>query len=98
MLWLCDSATTDSPYRLTTPACQTDPLDGRNGTVTGTLTVARSSRFCAATPARPTGTKSSRLIRGGMTYVNVHTAVLGAGEIRSQIGNGADTLGHQGGH
>ena len=95
VLWLCDSATNNSPIA-TTPACQTDPLDGRNGTVTGTLTVA--DVFPVVNAGTPDWDELVALVRGGMSYVNVHTAVLGAGEIRSHIGNGADTLGHQGGH
>ena len=31
-----------------------------------------------------------RLIRAGLTYVNVHTQNIGAGEIRSQINNRND--------
>ena len=84
VLWLCDSTANNSPIA-TTPACQADPLDGRNGTVTGTLTMADVIPQVAN--GSPDWDEVVELIRAGRSYVNVHTAVIGAGEIRSQIDN-----------
>jgi cystathionine beta-lyase family protein involved in aluminum resistance len=95
VLWLCDSVANNSPVA-TTPACQTDPMDGRNGTVTGTLTMA--DVIPQAANGTPDWDEVVALIQGGRSYVNVHTAVIGAGEIRSQIGSAADAPGHPGGH
>ena len=102
VLWLCDTAGPPplpvSPVA-STPLCQTNPADGRNGTVTGTLTEADVIAQAANGIAGPADWDDVvALIRGGHSYVNVHTAVIGAGEIRSQIGSGADAQGHQGGH
>jgi hypothetical protein len=97
MLWLCDSAAAPLPVSPveSTPLCvQHDPTDFRNGTVTGTLTEADVITQTANGIAGPADwAEVVALIRGGRTYVNVHTAVIPAGEIRSQIenhGNGHD--------
>ena len=97
MLWLCDSAAAPLPVSPveSTPLCvQNDPTDFRNGTVTGTLTEADVITQTANGIAGPADwAEVVALIRGGRTYVNVHTAVIPAGEIRSQIenhGNGHD--------
>ena len=97
VLWLCDSAEAPLPVSPveSTPLCvQNDPTDFRNGTVTGTLTEADVIAQAANGIAGPADwAEVVALIRGGRSYVNVHTAVIGAGEIRSQIenhGNGHD--------
>lgn len=91
VLWLCDSETNPSPSAAT-PACNSaNPADPRNGSVTGTLTEADVQNLAANGIAGPTATTPGEfaevvaLIRAGKTYVNVHTAKFGAGEIRSQI-------------
>jgi hypothetical protein len=93
VLWLCDSDVNPSPVA-TTPACtQNDPADLRNGRVTGTLTEADVQNAAANGIAGPTATTPGEfaeviaLIRAGKTYVNVHSAKFGAGEVRSQIGD-----------
>ncbi len=107
VLWLCDSAQNPAPSDLT-PACAVDPLNAREGRVTGTLTAADVQSLTANGIAGPTATTPGEfaeviaLIRAGKTYVNVHSAKFGAGEIRSQIDsdngehNGHD--GHGGDH
>jgi len=98
VLWLCDSAAAPLPVSPveSTPLCvQNDPNDFRNGTVTGTLTEADVIAQAANGIAGPADwAEVVALIRGGRSYVNVHTAVIGAGEIRSQIENHAN--GHDG--
>jgi CHRD domain len=94
VLWLCDSDANPSPSALT-PACNVnDPLDLRNGVVTGTLTQADVQNQAANGIAGPTATTPGEfaevvaLIRAGKTYANVHTAKFPPGEIRSQIEDG----------
>jgi hypothetical protein len=66
-------------------------MDLTSGTVTGTLTEADVIALTANGIAGPADfAEVVALIRAGLTYVNVHTATIGAGEIRSQIDNGAD--------
>jgi hypothetical protein len=65
--------------------------------VTGTLTEADVIAQTANGIAGPADfAEVVALIRGGHTYANVHTAVIGAGEIRSQIGNGHRDGSHHG--
>jgi hypothetical protein len=96
VLWLCDSDANPAPSD-TTPACNVDnPLDNRNGRVTGTLTAADvrdlPANGIAGAPVTTPGEFAEvvALIRAGATYVNVHSAKFGAGEIRSQIANRND--------
>lgn len=100
VLWLCDSATNPSPSA-STPECTSDnPVDLRNGRVTGTLTEADVQSLAANGIAGPTATTAGEfaevvaLVRAGATYANVHSAKFGAGEVRSQIDNRND---HDGG-
>jgi CHRD domain len=93
VLWLCDSDANPSPLA-TTPACNANnPLDLRNGTVTGTLTEADVQSLAANGIAGPTATTAGEfaevvaLVRAGKTYANVHSAKFGAGEVRSQLDN-----------
>ena len=86
VLWLCDSEANPAPSTLT-PACNVnDPNDQRNGVVTGTLTAADVQNLAANGIAPGEFAEVVALVRAGSTYVNVHSAKFGAGEVRSQIG------------
>lgn len=102
VLWLCDSAAAPLPVSPveSTPLCvQNDAADFRNGRVTGTLTEADVITQTANGIAGPADWHEVvALIRAGKTYANVHTAIFGAGEIRSQIDNGDDDSDDHGGH
>jgi hypothetical protein len=90
VLWLCDSAANPAPT-LSTPECtMDDPFNPRAGKVIGTLSAAEVRDLplngIAGSPATPEEfAEVIALIRAGKTYVNVHTAKFGMGEIRSQI-------------
>jgi len=92
VLWLCQTATNPSPTP-GTPQCfdPLNPLSARSNTVTGTLTPASIAPSAAPNGITqgPDAAKEFReaiaLIRAGKTYVNVHSATFGPGEIRSQI-------------
>ena len=58
VLWLCDSAQNPAPSDLT-PACAVDPLNAREGRVTGTLTAADVQSLTANGIAGPTATTRS---------------------------------------
>jgi hypothetical protein len=94
VLWLCDSAAAPLPVSPveSTPLCsQSDPNDLKNGTLTGTLTKDDVIALAANGIAGPADfAEVVALVRAGNTYVNVHTATIPAGEIRSQIDNGDD--------
>ncbi len=100
VLWLCESDTNPNPDPLApTPACTMDnPMDARNGKVTGTLTAddVRSQPAngigIVGGPATSPGEFGEvlALIRAGRTYVNVHSSKFGPGEIRSQINSDRD--------
>jgi CHRD domain len=102
VLWLCQAVNRNPAPGNTTPECtENDPLDKRNGRVTGRLTAADVT----LSPANGIGRVVSpgpppvlapdagdfeeivRLIRAGATYVNVHSTKFGPGEVRSQINN-----------
>lgn len=92
VLWLCDSEAPGpvSPSA-STPLCSqnSDPGDVKNGRVEGTLTAADLVIQAAngITSQAEFGDVVD-LIKAGKSYVNVHTAIIPAGEIRSQIDNG----------
>ena len=96
VLWLCETTQNPNPNAAAdTPSClENDPLDSRNGRVTGRLTAAD-----IAASAAPNGITAGefddvlKLIRAGLTYVNVHSVSFPPGEIRSQI----DDHNHRGG-
>jgi hypothetical protein len=102
VLWLCDSASPPAAPGLASPFAST-PLcipagstDGRNGVVTGTLTEAEVVALVGN--GNPTWDEVVSLIRDGRTYVNIHTATIPAGEIRSQIDSHDGHSGHGGRH
>ena len=92
VLWICGSESLPGPAG--TPRCNEDnPADNRNGKVSGTLTADDVLAVAANGIAAAELTEVLDLIKAGRTYVNVHSAKFGAGEIRSQIddrGPGAD--------
>lgn len=96
VLWLCDSAAAPLPVSpfASTPLCVTNPADPKNGVVTGTLTAAEVVLLAAN--GAPTWDEVVELIRDGRTYVNIHTATIPAGEIRSQIDSHDGHSGHGG--
>jgi hypothetical protein len=106
VLWLCDSETGTTSPVATTPLCtQDNPLDKRNGRVTGTLTAADVQNLPANGIVGATTTTAGEfeevvaLIKAGKTYVNVHTTKFAPGEIRSQLDNrGQNDHGGHGGH
>ena len=85
-----------SPFESTPLCVPSGVTDFRNGTVTGTLTAAEVVAQPANSIAAADWAEVVALVKGGYTYVNVHTASIGAGEIRSQIDNGDDDDGHHG--
>jgi len=105
VLWLCDSpppatppvppaqGPPQSPFA-STPVCVTNPADPKNGVVTGTLTSAEVVPLVAN--GSPTWDEVVELIGDGRTYVNIHTATIPAGEIRSQIDSHDGHSGHGG--
>ena len=103
VLWLCDSSQNPSPVG-TTPLCNSDDANNnRSNTVTGTLTEADIA--ASAVPNGIDGATEAEfaevvaLIKAGLTYVNVHSAKFGGGEIRSQLDNrGNNNNEHRGHH
>ena len=97
VLWLCDSATVQVSPVASTPLCTpTGSTDGRNGVVTGTLTAAEV--VLLVPNGSPTWDEVVSLMLNGRTYVNIHTATIPAGEIRSQIDSHDGHSGPGGGH
>ncbi len=87
VLWLCDSATNQSPSTSTPECTQDDPLNLRAGRVTGTLTADDVQAQTGNGIDAGEFAEVIALIRAGRTYANVHTAKFTGGEIRSQIEN-----------
>jgi CHRD domain-containing protein len=97
VLWLCDSDPAPASPVATTPLCSqnSQPGDLRNGRVEGTLSAADVIPQAANGIAGPADFDDVLdLIRRGHSYVNIHTVVIGAGEIRSQIDNRGGDHGH----
>ena len=101
VLWLCDSPGPPPQFPVSpvesTPLCSQNSAAGdiKNGRVEGTLTAADLVPVAANGIAGPADfDEVVAAIRAGRTYINVHTANIGAGEIRSQLSNG-DEQGHQ---
>ncbi len=88
-MWLCQTAANPAPAAVaaTTPMCPPDTL---GGPVTGTITPAQ----VLAQPLQGINAgefeELVRAIRAGATYVNVHSALHGPGEIRGQLPNHHD--------
>jgi hypothetical protein len=103
VLWLCDSSQNPSPFDIT-PLCNSNDVNNnRSNTVTGTLTeadiaaTALANGIDGATEAE--FAEVVALIKAGLTYVNVHSAKFGGGEIRSQLDNrGNNNNEHRGDH
>ena len=80
VLWLCDSETNPSPSASTPSCTMDDPLNTREGRVTGTLTAAEVQAQAANGIAGPTPEEFAEviaLIRAGRTYANVHSSKFG---------------------
>lgn len=89
VLWLCQTAANPSPVA-STPHCfdPLNPATARSNTVSGVLTAADIIPQAANGIAAGEFEEVLGLIRAGKTYVNVHSAKFGPGEIRSQIQHG----------
>ena len=87
VLWLCQTAAIPAPAGTNPPQCF-NALAGespRSNRVTGVLRAADVRPLTANGIAANEFAEVIALIRAGKTYVNVHTATITAGEIRSQI-------------
>lgn len=85
MIWLCQgTATPSAALNITPPQCP------QSGTVSGTID---ASDVIATAAAQQIGAgefaEAVAAIRGGLAYVNVHTAISPGGEIRGQLKAGA---------
>ncbi len=87
MLWLCDSATNNSPVA-DTPACPAGTTT--KATVTGTLDMTDvQAILVGGLPAQ--GIAAGELaevltaLKAGVTYANVHSGTFPGGEIRAQL-------------
>jgi hypothetical protein len=77
MVWLCGTATNPGPAG--TQLCP------QSGTITGTITGAAIQTISTQGIATGEFSEFAAAIRGGLAYVNVHTAQSTGGEIRGQI-------------
>ena len=83
VLWLCDSATNNSPVE-STPACP------QSGTVSGTLIPSDVQGTAANTQQINAGefAEAVAFIKKGLGYANVHTSLTPGGEIRGHVRQG----------
>jgi len=80
VVWLCETAGTQSPLPDTTPECP------QSGTVTGTIDATKVLALTAQGLDAGEFDELLAAMRAGATYANVHSSPLfGAGEIRGQI-------------
>lgn len=98
VVWLCQTATNPSPVP-STPVCP--PSTASGVTVTGTLRAA--DVVAAPAPQQLSAGELAEVIaaiRSDAAYVNVHSNLSPAGEIRGQVGNnrGDDDHHHHGDH
>lgn len=98
VLWLCDSATANSPSASTPECTVNDPNNKRAGRVTGTLTAAEVLTQGANGIAAGEWEEVLALVRAGRTYTNIHSTKFTGGEIRSQIDEGDDDSDDHGNH
>jgi hypothetical protein len=82
-VWLCGTAGFPGPAG--TPLCADPMVDPTTGDVTGTLTAAQVVGPAPQGIAPEEFAELVRAIRAGVTYVNVHSAKFGGGEIRGEI-------------
>lgn len=82
-VWLCGTAANPGPAG--TPLCADPASDPSSGDVTGTLTAAQVVGPAGQGIAAGEFGELVRAIRGGVTYVNVHSTKFPAGEIRGEI-------------
>lgn len=95
VLWLCETATNQSPNEDTPDCTENDPNEKRAGRVSGTLTEAHVRAVAANDIAAGAFDEVVALINAGKTYANVHSQKFGPGEIRAQLENG-ESGGHSG--
>jgi hypothetical protein len=82
-VWLCGTAANPGPAG--TPLCADPTADPTSGEVTGTLTEAQVVGPSGQGIAVGEFGELVRAIRGGVTYVNVHSTKFPGGEIRGEI-------------
>jgi hypothetical protein len=87
VLWLCQTAANPAPAGTTPPQCFNAAAGDspRANTVSGVLRASDVRPLAANGIAANEFEEVIALIRAGKTYVNVHSAAFGAGEVRSQI-------------
>ena len=78
MLWLCQTATNPSPVA-STPQCP------QSGSVSGVISTADVIGPVGQGVAATEFAEAVAAIRGGVTYVNVHSSKFPGGEIRGQL-------------
>jgi hypothetical protein len=86
VVWLCQTGTNPAPTpagALPVPTCVQDT--SLSGAVTGTINAQNVLTVTGQGIAAGEFEELARAIRAGATYVNVHTAVNGPGEIRGQL-------------
>lgn len=82
-VWLCGTAANPGPAN--TPLCADPAIDPTSGDVTGTLAAAQVVGPAGQGIAAGEFEELVRAIRGGVTYVNVHSTKFPGGEIRGEI-------------